>query len=151
MYSIIRVGWLGGTDERLYVLHWCLAKPSAHERFQATIPLLTLAFLNIYSQLLPCHHHVIHPGDFTFLQPCFNSGSISPILCKSIIFSTCFTAGLLIWPKKTTRGEIPVANPIVQVNHTPVRGAIYRLGMRIWVSTGLLRAFNYWIFFFSVG
>jgi hypothetical protein len=53
-------------------------------------PPLPYSLFIIHSQLLPCHHHVIHPGGSAFLQSCFNSGSIPPILRKSIFFFFVF-------------------------------------------------------------
>ena len=115
-----------------------LAKPSssAHHSLTLTFKISTL-------QLLPYHHHVIHP-DSAILQPRPRlSGSVYPILRQSILFflRVLLQPPYFFWPQKTTPPEIPqaVTNPvIVQPNHTRT---IYRLGIKIWVRINVLCAF----------
>ena len=127
-----------------YAFWWCLANPSssraAHwqERFLASIHLLsTLNYRTIMSsiQAFPSFSLVLAKDSVKF--------SVSDFLFV-------FRRSLTFYYQKTTAPEIPVAVPtVVQVNQTPVRGAINRLGMRIKVMICLLCAFIYWFLFFS--
>ena len=93
-----------------------------------SIHLLPLTFLISYSQLVPCHYHDIHPR-LAFLQPCSQPGSVPPILGQSNFFLFyMFCRAYFFCPQQTTPPEIPVANPTVPINHTPVRGAFNSLG-----------------------
>ena len=85
--------------------------------------------------------HII-PG-FTFVQPCYKQ---RPFFLKSrshdgqsIFFSTCFTAALLFIASENYAIGDSGREPYNGANQSyPARGAISRLGARIWVRIGVL-------------
>jgi hypothetical protein len=116
------------------------------------IHLLALPFL---LSTLKCYRAIIVSSiqALPFFNLASQSGSVRQILGQSDFFFLCFVAALPFWPQSTIPPEIPqlvaIPNVTMQVNQTPVRGAIHRLGMKIRVSIGIFARSFFDSLFFS--